>query len=253
VNQVANSAELRQQLAQQGITRPLVAKAEIGVDAAWLTWNIPDASSKKVGVIRLPRHRPDFVKQVAEVDKTQLITDDGRGIARTVNSFYDFTVNLSVERLSDMPVPVMILNDIFIDADLRGLGVGRHVMESILADADEKGYIITLTPTPFGDGSLETLPSNLDERRKRNQEHYLNLRKFYTKFGFQPSPLYSNFEDGTRDRFGNELIKDKEFLARAKPIFADEIGDMEMIRFPGGGEPPAAMFVQSGSQQVIVR
>lgn len=176
------------------------------------------------------------------MDKTTPIIADQRGLMRTINSHYVGAVSLVIEKIDNVPVPTLIVADLFIDADLRGLGVGRHVMDSIVAHADESGYIVALSPTEYGDGSLHETRHNIEQRRALNREHYHRLREFYSSFDFVPSPLYQSFDDGELDNDGNPLVRNQEFIDRAHKNYSVELGDLEMIRFPGGGEPPAAMF-----------
>lgn len=130
------------------------------------------------------------------------------------------------------PVLIYSVSELRVAHDLRGLGVGRHIMDMTTKFADEHGITLTLVPTEAGDGTYIEGEEGYQENRR---SHYFRIKRFYEGCGFVASPFFRSvltFDDQSED---------PEAVGRLNKSYLPLLEFASMIREPHGGYP-SGMF-----------
>jgi GNAT superfamily N-acetyltransferase len=187
--------------------------------------NLMMVTDGKSAQFKYPANRPLAVKAIKKIDKTQLQSFDSvKNMESHLNDLYRPYAYVSIkEYASDdngLDLKRLSVANMHVDADLRSMGIGRHLRATILKFADEHNYVVTGTPTDKGDGTIDRNYDNEEEFQANALAHKARLEKFYLDFGYEYNYAYSHQTE--RELWSGELKpKDSEWEKKLNPSAAE--------------------------------
>lgn len=152
-----------------------------------------------------PANRPAVAEQIKSIDKTELKSfDTVAEMENHLNSLYRPYAYISLREYTEdkayiksgLDLKRLSVANMRVDADVRGLGVGRHMRATLMKFADEHNYVITGTPTESGDGTMEQTKDNYEEFKAHCLAHKARLEKFYLDSGYEYNYAYHPWGEG---------------------------------------------------------
>jgi GNAT superfamily N-acetyltransferase len=194
------------------------------------------------GFISIPitLNRQKMRERAARIDKSVVPSFDSMNdLAAFVSKLYGTPESDTVELKmmaqcpsnipEDSPAPLYMVSNLRVAPDLRGVGIGRHIMDMIVKHADEKRLTLALVPTEAGERSDGENDPGYEENRR---SHYFRIKRFYESLGFVESPYFSSVLT-----FDNQPSNDTG-ANRLHPELYDVLKFASMIREPYGTHPP---------------
>lgn len=213
------------------------------VDKGFNSLYVQNRETKEETQVRFVASRPEIAKAVNEAldrtvfpsfetidELTSYINDAYRPYARL--QVYDYEDEVKgFKRLS--------VASMHVDADLRSQGIGKYMRKLLCKFADEKGYILTGTPTNSGDGSIEHTNDNEEEFKAHAIAHRNRLIKFYLDNGYEYNYAYIPVDYSRGDYWTKEPYpENQEWVDKLNPDaqkFLSQSGFY--IRWPNGEIP----------------
>lgn len=209
--------------------------------------NLTLANTEKYAVFKYPANRPDVYEHVKNIDKTHIPSFS------TMNDMEDYLndlyspyarvdlreyVEAGSYRDSGYHLKRLSVADMRVDADLRGLGVGRHMRATVLKFADEHSYIVTGTPTESGDGTIDETRDNTEEYKAHCLAHKARLEKFYLDSGYEYNYAYHPVGDGKNFWTKEPYPRDSEWEKKLHPDAANYLREAGFyVRWPNNEIP----------------
>jgi len=201
-----------------------------GEPGGWINATVSSRDGRETGLVRLPKDRTYLLEQAKKINKTIVPSFATlEEMTAFIKEIYNGVIYIKLsDRSADEERKFCAINDIYIDAQMRGIGIGSHVMSIITKHADENHYVLSLVPSEAGDGSIRESSIHYEENRK---SHYSRLRKFYTEYGFEDNMFY--YGNG-KDVLGNYFFRQENlgFIEKASKESVYAIGNSTMVRFP---------------------
>jgi GNAT superfamily N-acetyltransferase len=235
--QIAKDADLQAQLASHGITEVDGRNVYGYKTDGWGEWDVQQKNGKQKAALRIPLNRPYLAEEVADIDKS--ITPSFKSMKELTHFAHELYGDNMLFITDQRPAGVIYVVDLFIDADLRGLGVGGHIMRMIEKYADEHEQVITLSPTEGGDGSLARDTVNEDAFQKNRREHQAKIWSFYERYGFERNLAFAGYAEDFVN--GGQAKGDDSFIQSLEPNYMSNVNLGVMVRYPNG-EKPARIF-----------
>lgn len=246
--QIMSSPEQQAIIAAHGITE-LDTKRIYGSKLdGWVEWEVRDKSDPaKRATVRVPLHRPALVDDIAAIDKSIIPSFDSPDeLSAFVEDLYGSS-NVTLT-FYEQGRHVAQLSDIFVDADLRGLGVGNHIMQMISRYGDEHDVAITLSPTEGGDGSIYPDATNKELFDKHRATHQSRVWSYYESHGYERNMAYMGYFK--RVDTDSQLMGDPEFADSLDADYYSEVQGGVMVRYPNG-KPSERFFKKVVAGQSI--
>ena len=204
--------------------------------------NLTLATDDKTANFSFPANRPDVVKHIQGIDKTHLPSfEDVESMENYLNKLYHPYARVDIydeiDTKTGFELKRLNVSDMRVDADIRSLGIGRHMRATILKFADEHNFVVTGTPTESGDGSMERDTSDAEEFKAHALAHKARLAKFYVDSGYEYN--YAFAPSGRTDYWTNEPFpKDYEWEKRLHPEAANFLRNSGFyVRWPNNEIP----------------
>lgn len=205
--------------------------------------NMTMATKEKSVLFKYPVSRPEVKEHIQSIDKSQLQSfDDVDSMERYLNNLYgpyarvdlhEYKDSDNAYRDSGFDLKRLSVGDMRVDADLRGMGVGRHMRATVLKFADEHNYVVTGTPTESGDGTLEQTNDNHEEFKAHALAHKARLEKFYLDSGYEYNHAYVPVYPGTDYWTGEKYERDTKWEEKLHPAAARFLYDSGFyVRWP---------------------
>lgn len=200
----------------------------------------------KHAVFKFIANRPEAVQHIQSIDKTHLPSFDSVSEMQTYLqdlyrpyayvSLRDYT-DANSWRPSGYDLKRLSVADLGVDADVRGMGVGRHIRATVLKFADEHNYVVTGTPTEAGDGTVERRSDNYEEYKAHCLAHKARLEKFYLDTGYEYNYACWNYSE--KDYWtGEPYPSDENWEKKLHPTAITFLRDSgSYIRWPNGEVP----------------
>lgn len=196
----------------------------------------------KSAQFKYPANRPLAVKAINKIDKSKLPSfDDVKSMESYLNDLYHPYAHVSLREYNDkdsgLGLNRLSVATMHVDADLRGVGVGRHMRATILKYADEHNYVVTGTPTEQGDSTISRDYDNEEEFIAHALAHKARLEKFYLDSGYEYNYAYS--PKSPKDYWtGEPMPKNDEWEKKLNPAAAQFLRDSGMyVRWPNNQVP----------------
>lgn len=209
--------------------------------------NMMLATEEKVATFKYPISRPEVYEHIKNIDKTNVPSfEDIKSMESYLNNLYDPYARVRLHeykesetyRDSGFDLKRLSVGDMRVDADLRGLGVGRHMRATVLKFADEHNYVVTGTPTESGDGTMERTDDNHEEFKAHALAHKARLEKFYLDSGYEYNHAYIPVSPGTNYWTGEKYERDVEWEKKLHPAAARFLHDSGFyVRWPNNEIP----------------
>lgn len=190
--------------------------------------------------------RPVVREAISKLDRSTIPSfDTVDEMEDYINDLYLPYAHVSLRQYDNEKLGVTRLSvaDMKVDADLRGQGIGQWIRSTITKHCDEKGYIITGTPTNSGDGSMEQTDANYEEYKAMALAHRQRLINFYLRNGYEYNYAVDNYDNGHGDYWTKEPFpQNQEWVDRFAPEaqrFISEAGSY--IRWPNGVIPKSML------------
>lgn len=204
--------------------------------------NLMMVTEGKSAQFKYPANRPLVVKEIKKIDKTQLQSfDDVKSMESHLNDLYRPYAYVSIKEYAgndnELNLKRLSVANMHVDADLRGMGVGRHIRATILKFADEHNYVVTGTPTDMGDGTLDRNHDNEEEFKANALAHKARLEKFYLDSGYEYNYAYS--PQSPRELWSGELKPtDSDWEKKLNPSAAEFLRHSGVyVRWPNNKVP----------------
>lgn len=244
INEAVNKHDLNSFLAAREMED--ASPAYLRIDRGMM--NMTMANKAKSATFKYPVSRPDVREHIRSIDKSHLQSfDDVDSMERYLNNLYGpyARVNLHEYKESDntyrdsgFDLKRLSVGDMQVDADLRGIGVGRHMRATVLKFADEHNYVVTGTPTESGDGTLEQTNDNHEEFKAHALAHKARLEKFYLDSGYEYNHAYIPVYPGTNYWTGEKYERDEKWEEKLHPAAARFLHDSGFyVRWPNNEIP----------------
>jgi GNAT superfamily N-acetyltransferase len=231
----------------------LAAKDMEGAEPAYLRidrgmMNMTLSTNGKNALFKYPVSRPEVRDYIQSIDKSQINSfDDVDSMESYLNELYkpyarvrlhEYRESDNTYRDSGFDLKSLSVGDMHVDADVRGLGVGRHMRATILKFADEHNYVVTGTPTENGDGTLEQTSSNYEEFKAHALAHKARLEKFYLDSGYEYNHAYIPVSPGTNYWTGERYEMDMKWEEKLHPSAANFLRESGFyVRWPNNEIP----------------
>lgn len=196
----------------------------------------------KSAQFKYPANRPLVVKAINKIDKRQLPSfDDVKSMEGHLNDLYRPYAHVSLKEYTDkdsgLDLKRLSVANMHVDADLRGMGVGRHMRATILKYADEHNYVVTGTPSDSGDGTIDRNHDNHEEYKANAMAHKARLEKFYLDSGYEYNYAYS--PNSPKDYLtGEPMPKNDEWEKKLHPAAAQFLRKSGLyVRWPNNEIP----------------
>ena len=243
--QVEYSPTHLKELADAGVTNPNFKSMRAYRENHWIQWTVNDRNDpEKYGIIIIPPHRPDTFDAVDAIDKSLVPSfDTTKELVDFVDELYgrqNATVHFNDHRLPSYPEDSQNfygVGSFYVESDLRGLGVGSHLMRMMTKFADEHDGVLSLAPTEVGDGHIVSLGRNSEEYQNHRREHYKNLLAFYGKYGFVENRARGN----GKDLLTGKNVEYDDFYEGVTYEGQRALEWCAMVRYPNG-KMPRKMF-----------
>lgn len=152
--------------------------------------NLTLHANGKQAQFNYPANRPEVTEYINNIDKSKLPSfDNANKMIIYLNTLYDSYAGVKIYEYVDnhagFDLRRLNVADMKVDADVRGLGVGRHMRAIIMKFADEHNYVVTGTPTSMGDGNMKRTQENEEEFKSHALAHQARLVKFYFDSGYE--------------------------------------------------------------------
>lgn len=203
------------------------------------------SDEKKSAVFSYPATRPEVVEHIKKIDKSNIpsfeTVDD---LQEHLNKLYRPYGYVRIREDNDtiaakgksFNLKRLGVGDMQVDADIRGLGVGRHMRATILKFADEHNYAVTGTPTEGGDGTMTETDDNREEYKAHCLAHKARLEKFYLDSGYEYN--YACTPVGRNFWTDEPYPEDREWEKKLHPAAASFLRNSGFfIRWPNGEVP----------------
>lgn len=243
VEKVKNSPELLAQIAEDGVINPdyrniLFLKYD---NPGWHTWVVKDKTNGNSSFLILPPDRPEVEKAVDRVNKTltpsfttmEDLSNFVEELYGRENVTYRFIDHSHLG--GDSGALHYTVADLYVQADLRGKGIGSHVLRMVNKYADENNLILDLVPSEVGAGNIVRTLKNEDKYETERRQYHIGLKKFYTNHGYVANPGYHG--RGTDLLTGERFPIDTEFVNRLNRASAQALENGLMVRFPNNKIP----------------
>lgn len=147
----------------------------------------------------------------ASVNKNNLPSySDVKSMEEGLNKLYEHNgiaygfVELAFVEQGDLKI--IEVEDMQVDKQVRGMGVGRHMRATIMQFADKNNCVVAGIPTSAGDG---TVPKTSEEYPANQLSHRKRLEKYYLDSGYEYNhAFYLNTDPLTHE----EIEKDPEWV-----------------------------------------
>lgn len=169
--------------------KPTMLNISEGFAKLW----IEDKKTKEVAYARLVPERPEIKKAISEMDRENIRSFDSlKELTTYLNDEYKPYARYGVRENIDTETGVtqLSVSSMYVDADLRGQGIGKYFRQTLTKYADEHNCIITGTPTNSGDGSVEELRINEEAYKANAIAHRERLVRFYIRHGYEYNYAY---------------------------------------------------------------
>lgn len=200
------------------------------------------ASNGKQAQFNYPANRPEVAEHIRSIDKNNLLSfDNAESMKAYLNRLYDpyacVDFHEYVDNHSGFDLKRLSVADMKVDADVRGMGVGRHMRATIMKFADEHNYVITGSPTEIGDGNMKHTKENAEEFKSHALAHKARLVKFYLDSGYEYNYALDTFR--YVDYWTNEPFpQDGEWEKKLHPDAANFLRHSgHYIRWPNNKVP----------------
>lgn len=166
----------------------------LSIEKGMLMMSLGDEQTGDYAQFIFPADRPEVAEHVSAIDKTIIPSFDSvDDMEDYLNDTYYPYAKVSLIEYdetrsflnSGRGLRGLTVADMGVDADLRGMGVGRHMRATILKFADENNYVVTGTPTESGDGTVEKTVENQEVYKENCLAHKARLEKFYLDSGYE--------------------------------------------------------------------
>jgi GNAT superfamily N-acetyltransferase len=235
--------------AKQATLKPVRLRVPTGSDLrGFWELEVQDPRTGEYATTRVTPNRPALRAQAEAVDRVSMRDfEDIREFSQYVKDTYGEGVSYHIweeEPTERAPWGVIHIGDMRVDADLRGLGISRHLKQLVCRYADQKGLFIAGTPTNSGDGTTKEGEPNHNERALAHRDR---LVRAYYRNGYVDNPCWL-----TSYKNGDWLSKDYQVLDRVTINHFSAVGERflaeqgQYIRFPNG-EVPKGMLERGKS------
>lgn len=205
-----------------------------------------DSSNSEYGLeIPVMLQREGLREQVAAVDKT--VFPDCETI-EDLEEWCDNTYGKEVLwRLveedpftdKETTVEAVSVSQVAVPADLRGLGVSSHLKKALCRFADQKGMILSGTPTNAGPGNYKRQTQNDPEWLSAAVKHRDRLEHSYQNHGYVRNPFWRSTEPNNLDYLtGQPHIYDTskhDLFTEKAAQYLQKLG--KWVRFPNQQVP----------------
>ena len=201
-------------------------------------------------MFKYPAKRLAAIEAVKSIDKTDLRSfDDPREMENYLNNLYRPYGYVRLHPVEDTEsghdLKLLYVGNMQVDADVRGLGIGRHMRAMILRFADEHNYVVTGTPTESGDETLERTGDNEEEFKAHALAHKARLVKFYLDSGYEYNYAYRPY-DKKSYWTGEPHPVDEEWEKKLNSAAAEFLRESGFyVRWPNGEIPANWMATKS--------
>jgi GNAT superfamily N-acetyltransferase len=191
---------------------------------------------------KFPVTRPDAVEYVRSIDKKDLRSfSSADEMQDYLNDLYRPYANIRtheyIDERSGYNLKRISVSDMSVDADMRGMSIGRHMRATVLKFADENNYVVTGTPTESGDGTMEHTNSNEEEFKAHALAHKARLEKFYLDSGYEYNYAFAPYGKGDYWT-GEPFPRDTEWEKKLHPDAAHFLRDSGFyVRWPNNEIP----------------
>lgn len=196
----------------------------------------------KSAQFKYPANRPLALKAINKIDKSHLPSfDDVKSMESHLNDLYRPYAHVTLKEYNGkdkgLDLNRLSVATMHVDADLRGVGVGRHIRATIMKYADEHNYVVTGTPTEMGDDTMSRNHDNEEEFKAHALAHKARLEKFYLDSGYEYNYAYS--PNSPKDYWtGEPMPKNDEWEKKLNPAAAQFLRDSGMyVRWPNNQVP----------------
>lgn len=203
------------------------------------------SDEEKTAVFSYPVSRPQAVEHIKKIDKTNIPSFETVAELQThLNDLYHpYALVRIVAESNTSPLSqnifdlkLLSVGDMQVDADLRGLGVGRHMRATILKFADEHNFAVIGTPTEGGDGTMNETDENREEFKAHCLAHKARLEKFYIDSGYEYNYAFAPY--GKNFWTDEPYPEDREWEKKLHPTAATFLRNSGFfIRWPNGEVP----------------
>lgn len=143
-----------------------------------------------VDVLKFINPRKEALEYVESLDRTHIPSfETVKDLQNYINDTYNPYASMFVREYKGYgpkkTITRLSVANMDVDADLRGAGIGSYFRKVLLKHCDEKGYIVSGTPTNSGDGSIEHHDHNHEEFKQHALHHRARLEHFYERNGYE--------------------------------------------------------------------
>ncbi len=246
IETVTNSPELLAELEADGVTDPDYENVSFygKNNAHWHTWSIRDKVNGNSSFFLLPQNRPELERMVDQVDKTIVPSfKTMNDLSNFVNDLYgreNVTFRIvNRSKTDDSKTQHYMLSDLYVAADLRGKGVGSHLLKMVTKHADETGAVIGLVPAESGSGNIFVTNRTEEKHEAERRKYHFELKQLYARHGFESNPGYAS--TGIDLLTGERFPINFDFINKLNQESYQALEYSLMVRFPNG-KIPKTMF-----------
>jgi GNAT superfamily N-acetyltransferase len=148
------------------------------------------SGEEQTDTLRFKANRPEVLEYINSIDRTTVPSFETlKDLEKHINDTYRPYASFSLRQYDgygpNKDITRVSVADMRVDADLRGAGLGSYFRKTLLKHADEKGYVVSGTPTNSGDGTLEHTDENHEEYVQHAINHRARLEHFYVRNGYE--------------------------------------------------------------------
>lgn len=232
-----------------------IQPTHLGMDNGFARLWVQDNGQPLEAPLIFVAERPAIQAAVAKIDRS-VVPSFGtvKAMEDHINNLYRPYAHVSLRQYDNVKLGVTRLSvaDMKVDADLRGQGIGQWIRSTITKHCDEKGYIITGTPTNGGDGSMDQTNDNYEEYKAKALAHRQRLINFYLRNGYEYNYAVDNYDYMNRGDFWTKepFPQNQEWVDKFNLEAQNFIAESgSYIRWPNGVIPKSMLAKKRSSSR----